>query len=119
MSATSVTFCRSLQSYIQRSSLGVLIKCRARSHSSNTFSLVDIIVSDLGIEERASELVISILAGDVGINVVETRSQMADVLRRLASDRGKHADTGDLEKRGGGLNKLTDIGEHLESKKAR
>ena len=64
------------------------------------------------VQVGASELVISVAAEDVGISEVNARSEVSNVLGRLASDSTKHADTGGLEEGGGGVNKLADIVEH-------
>jgi hypothetical protein len=64
------------------------------------------------VQEGASELVISVAAEDVGISKIDARSKVSDILRRLASDGTKHADTGSLEEVGGGVHKLADIVEH-------
>jgi hypothetical protein len=65
------------------------------------------------VQEGASELVIAVTAEDVGISKVEARSKVSDILRRLASDDGKHAATRSLEEVGGGGNELADIVEHF------
>ena len=68
----------------------------------------------LVVQERAGELVVAILARDVGVSVVEARGEMANILGRLAGDGGQNAHAGNLKERGGGgLNELANISEHL------